>query len=187
VGDILSRISNIPAAFTITRPSGSLIRSAGDNSSRPQCAHKLDNFQLMTFLSTLRDSSELYSCMPCSMIFLCPHSELSMCLHLLRVYPSLLPKVVRLSQVSVHYSHATIFLPADTSTTTQDYFKVCFCAPSCVNQRDYLTPPGANFAAISFNSSFTLTFVGRHFLFGTQIGYGRHLFDFHLIAWSHLQ
>jgi hypothetical protein len=102
------------------------------------------------------------------MIFLCPHSELSLCLHYLRVYPSLLPNVVRLSQVSVHYSHATIFLPADTSTTIHDYLKACFCAPSCVNQSDFLSPSGDDFAAISFNFSCTSTFVGHYFQFGIQ-------------------
>jgi hypothetical protein len=90
--------------------------------------------------------------------------------------PFIIPKVVRLSQVFVHYSHATIFLPADTSTTTLDYFEACFCAPSCVNQRDYLTPSGANFAAIYFNYG-CMTFVGRNCLFGTKFGFGRHLFD----------
>jgi hypothetical protein len=102
----------------------------GDNYLRLQCAHRLNIFQLMIFLSTSRTSSEPYSCVLYSMKFLCPHSELSMCLHYLRVYPSLFPKVVRLSQVSVHYSHATIFLPADMSTTTHDSFKACFCFKS---------------------------------------------------------
>ena len=176
-GDNLSRNSDIPAASFITRPSGSIIRSAGDNYSRLQCAHRLDNFQLMKFLSTSRASSEQNSCVLCSMKFLCPYSELSMRHHYSRVFPSLIAKVVRLHLISAHYSHATIFSPADTSTTTHNYFKACFCAPSCVNQRDYLTPSGDNLAATSFYCSCTSTFVGHYFQFGLDSVFSRHLFD----------
>jgi hypothetical protein len=176
-GDNLSRNSDIPAAPVITRPSGSIIRLVGDNYSRLQCAHRLNNFQLMKFLSTSRASSEPYSCVLYSMKSPSPYFELSMRHYSLRVYPSLLPKVVRLSQVSAHYSHATIFLLADPSTTTHDYLKACSCAPSCLNQRDYLTLSGDNFAATSFNCSCTSTFVGHYFQFGLDSVFSRHLFD----------
>ena len=95
----------------------------------------------------------------------------------LRVFPSLIAKVVRLHQISVHYSHATIFLLSDPSTTTHDYLKACSCAPSCVNQRDYLTLSGDTFAATSVNCSCTSTFVGHYFQFGLDSVFSRHLFD----------
>ena len=175
-GDFLSRNIDIPADFVITRPSGSLLRSVGDNSSRLQCAHRLSNFQLMKLLSISHASSKPYLGVPFSMEFLRLHSELSIRYQFLRVFPVLFQKVVRLSQILVHYSHATIFLPADTSTTTHDYLKACFCAPSCVNQSDFLSLLGDNFAAISFNCN-TSTFVGHYFQFGIQFVFGRHIFD----------
>ena len=131
----------------------------------------------MIFLSTSRASSEPYSCVLYSMKFPCPHFELSMRHYSSRVFPSFIAKVVRLHQISVHYSHATIFLLADPSTTTHDYLKACSCAPSCVNQRDYLTLSGDNFAATSVNCSCTSTFVGHYFQFGLDSVFSRHLFD----------
>ncbi len=45
-----------------------------------------------------------------------------------------------------------------------------------MNQRDYLSPSGVNFAAIPFNCSCLSTFVGHSFQFGIHFIFGRHLF-----------
>jgi hypothetical protein len=87
-GDILSRFKDIPDAFLILRPPGSLICSAGDYPSRPHRAHRLNDFQLMTFSSALHTTSELYLCMP-SIYFRLLHSELPIASLLLESLPSI--------------------------------------------------------------------------------------------------
>ena len=172
-GDILSRFKDIPDAFLISRPPGSLHCSAGDHPSRSQCTHRLNYFQLMTFSSALHTTSELSLCVP-SIYFLQTHSELPIASLLLRVFIFYFQTVVRLSQVL--FSHATIFLPADVPTTTDISFKACFCAPRCVNQRDYLSPSGETYAATIISCPSTL-FVGYFYQFGTQFFFGRQPFE----------
>ena len=172
-GDILSRFKDFPDSFHISRPPGSLICSAGDYPSRPHCAHRLNDFQLMTFSSALHTTSELYLCMP-SIYFLLLHSELPIASPHLRVFTFYFQTVVRLSQVS--FSHATIFLPAAVPTTTDKSFKAWFCAPRCVNQRDFLSPSGETYTATIISCPSTL-FVGYLYQFGIQFFFGRQPFE----------
>jgi len=118
----------------------------------------------MTFSSALHTTSELYLCMP-SIYFLQLNSELPIASLLLRVFTFYFQTVVRLSQVS--FSHATIFLPADMPTTTDNSFKACICAPRCVNQRDHLSLSGEICAATIIQCSCPSTlFVGYFYQFG---------------------
>ena len=174
-GDILSRNTNFPDAFLLSRPSVSLICSVGDYPSRPHYAHRLSIFQPMSFSSILCATFESDLCTP-SMTFLRFQSELPFASLILRGFTVLfLQTVVRLSQDSIHFSHATILLSANISTTTDYSFEACVYAPRCVNQRDYLSPSGDNLAAILFKCSCLSTFVGHSFQFGIHSLFGRYL------------
>jgi hypothetical protein len=109
-----------------------------------------------------------------SIHFLQLNSELPIASLHLRVFTFYFQTVVRLSHVS--FSHATIFLPAAVPTTTDTSFKACFCAPRCVNQRDYLSPSGETYAATIISCPSTL-FVGYLYQFGIQFFFGRQPFE----------
>jgi hypothetical protein len=133
VGDIFSRNANFPDDFLLSRPLVTLVCSVGDHPSRSHYAHRIRNFQLISFSSILCATFEPYLCMP-SISFLRLRSELSFANLILRGFTVLsLQIVVRITQVSIHFSHATILLSAKISTTTDNSFEACIYAPRCVN------------------------------------------------------